>query len=131
MLQLGSGIDSRMPDERLPSVMKSLQRLGLPAGLVQGKHQPCPAPLAERVLVHDLAKVADEAVLLTELDLGFNMLLDDGESPLLQPAAFHIHWLAQRQSRKGLAVPQSQGALKTLHRPIASSGPQRPLTLIR
>ena len=76
LLERRARIDPELVDEGLARVLVGVQRLCLPAGPVQRRHQIPPEPLAERVLGDQCLELSDQLVVAPEREVGVDPELD-------------------------------------------------------
>ena len=63
------------------------QRVGLPAGAVEGEHELATEPLAQRVLLDELLELGHELRVASELEVGVDPLLEGCQALLLEAGA--------------------------------------------
>ena len=71
----------------MPAGAEGRQRLGLPAGTVEGKHQQPKGPLAQGLLLDKALELSDHDRVGAELEVGFEPLLERVQSQVGEPAA--------------------------------------------
>ena len=84
-LQRGARVDPQLLDERAPCLLVALERIGLPAGAVEGQHELGQEALAHRVLGHQRLELADHVVVPAEREVRLDAVGEGGEPKLLEP----------------------------------------------
>ena len=132
-LQLRPGFDTQLLDQVLTCGVVGAQRVGLPAGAIQGQHLLHAVPLPERVVRDQRADDGDDLVVLAEAQEGLDLVLASRCPHLVQPDRLGgeerlVHHVVQR-----LPAPERQRGAEVLERglhvlagsagePVASRG---------
>ncbi len=78
------GIDPEVLGEDGPGAPERAEGLGLPARTIEREHQVPPQPFAQRVFPSQGVEIPDQAGVTPERKLGGELLLDGGQTQLLQ-----------------------------------------------
>ena len=82
----GAGIDAELLGERRPQLLERLQRLGLAAGAVSGRHQECGEPLAQGERVDQCRQFGGHLVVAAQRQAQLGGELERAQPQLLQVA---------------------------------------------
>jgi hypothetical protein len=83
-LQGGAGVEPELVAEHEARVLESLQGIRLPSRAVQRKHELRPQALTERVFGYELLELENDVVVVTEFELGLDLLFEDHQAELLE-----------------------------------------------
>ena len=114
--QLGPGLDPQLVDELPAAVAHHLERLGLAAAAVEGDHQVPAQALAQRVLGHERAQLADEIGVAPGGQLGGDSLLDRLHPQLLEPADLRLRERLEAMVGERGPAPQRERCLEVVAR---------------
>jgi hypothetical protein len=101
-------VDPELFGQELAEVPEGLERLGLPAGPVQGEHQLSAQALAERVLEHQGLQLADEVDVAAELEVNLDPLLERRHASRVQAGRLHHAQALGGEVGQRWAAPQGQ-----------------------
>jgi hypothetical protein len=83
-LQGGAGVEPELVAEHEARVLESLQGIRLPSRAVQRKHELRPQALTEWVFGYELLELENDVVVVTEFELGLDLLFEDHQAELLE-----------------------------------------------
>ena len=106
--QLGPGLEAELLDQVPAAVAHDLERVGLAAGAVEREHQRPAQPLAQRVLGHERAQLADQVGGLPARQLGGEPLLDRLQPQLLQARDLALRELVEAVVGQRRPAPQRE-----------------------
>src|SRR5262245_27302897 len=86
--QRGTRLDAELVEERTARVAVDLERIGLTSAPIQGSHQLRAQPFTERMLIDELAELADKCVVTAEREIRVDAILERCEPQLLEPVDF-------------------------------------------
>jgi hypothetical protein len=87
LVQLGGRLQAELIPEGPPVPPEGPQRVGRSPRRRQGRHQQCPEPLAQRMLLDELEQLGRALAVPAEPHLGVESLLDGDEPQLAEPSA--------------------------------------------
>jgi hypothetical protein len=119
-LQLRAGIGAQLLGETDPDRLVPLQRLGRPAGTLQGHEQAYPQRLPQRMASGQLAQLGRQVAPGTVGQVQVDAPLQPGEVPLLQPRGLGLFQPVRSHPVERRAAPQHQRVDQpvTLGRPV-------------
>ncbi len=98
-----------------PELIGAAERLGLPAGAVQGDHELEPEALAQRMLDHQPLELTDDGAGLPEGESRLDELLQREQPELFQPDRLAARPLQVGELVEGRPPPQRERALEERH----------------
>ncbi len=123
--RLGAGTDPELVGEHRDQPPVRRQRLALPAVAVERHHQLGPAPLAQRLLGHELLALRDGLVVATRLQDRGQPLLGHGLAQLVEPAGLRARPRPVRELGERGAPPVPQRLLEPRGRALVVAPPGR------
>jgi len=82
LLQRRRRLDAELIHEETAAFAVARERIGLPPGAIQGEHQLPARAFAQRFFFDQRLELADETVVMSELELRVDALLERGEAKL-------------------------------------------------
>ena len=104
--QWATRLDPELLDEQTAAIAVRGERVGLPAGAIEGQHQLTTKPLAERVLVDEPLKLGDERAMPAERELCLQTIFERPEPQLAQPRDLGLRPRLVRQITQRVAPEQ-------------------------
>jgi hypothetical protein len=123
-LQLRAGVKAQLLAEQPAGPPVDLQRLGLPARLVQGAHELPAEPLAQRVLGDQRLQLPDDRGVAAKGQVGLDPVLHRRQPQLGQPCDLPFGEGLVRHVGKGRAPPQRQPLGQQRRRGVGAAGRQ-------
>src|SRR5262249_43574671 len=108
LLQRRSGLDPELFDEPPPRPPVELQRFGLSARAVQGKHQLDVNALAKRMLAGECLEIPYDEVVPGACQVGVYPIFDRSEANLLEPADLLLSKGVEREVGEWRTPPEIQ-----------------------
>ena len=106
--QLRAGLEPELVDQEPAALAHHLERVRLASGAVERQHQLPAQPLAQRVLGHERAQLADQVDRLAAGELGREPLLDRLQPQLLQARDLALGELVEAMVGQRRAAPQRE-----------------------
>ena len=114
--QLRAGLEPELLDQEPAALAHDLERVRLAAGAVERQHQLPAQPLAQRVLGHERAQLADQVGGVAARQLGRQPLLDRLQPQLLQARDLALGELVEAMVGERGPAPQRQRRLELVGR---------------
>ena len=130
-LERRARVDPELVDERPPSFLVAIERLGLPPGAVERAHQLATRSLAQRISREQLLELADQLGRSSELEVGLDPLLEHGEPQLLEPGDRALGERLEGEVRERRAAPERKRLAERPRRRLGIAGPEPPRALLR
>ncbi|GAA3133213.1 hypothetical protein GCM10020001_064600 [Nonomuraea salmonea] len=106
--QLRAGVEAQLVGQPVAQLGVTGQGLALPAGAVQGPQVHGAQPLAQGMAAYEVAQLAHEQPVLSQLQPGLGVLLQRGQPLLLQAVHGRPGELLVGEVRVRRAAPQRQ-----------------------
>jgi hypothetical protein len=116
LLQGRARLDAQIVDERAARLAVGLQRLRLPTGPVQRRHQGAAQALPERMLCDERLELPDDVPVTAQGEVGIDPHLDGHEPDLLQPRDARPGEALVRDVGQRRAPPQAERVAQPLRR---------------
>ena len=117
-LQSGVGVEPKLLREHALALPVDVERVCLAPGSIEGEHELAAQALAERMSADERLELGNELSRTAELELGVDLLLERGESKLLDPAGLDLAVLGVRELRERGPSPEAERRREPLSRAL-------------